>query len=219
MTEAGRLDLLGIDPQGRWTVIEIKRGSVSRDTIAQGLNYASVIASASEDQIRTLLADQLAARNLSLGVLLKERDAIDSLDPDQREVALAVVGIGRSPGIERISSFFAKRSTVLVSIICFEAFKLNDGSLVLAREVAETPKDTRTAERHAAIPASDVLELAQLWDRTPIRAHLPSRDWTRAVPENMENKYHVHVSREPRHYVVYRLGSARTWLSQTVPQC
>lgn len=100
-TEAGRLDLLGIDPQGRWTIIEVKRDAVSRDTIAQGLDYASVIATLSEAEIRALLADQLASRNLSLDELLKERDAIESLDPEQREITLAVVGTGRSPGLER----------------------------------------------------------------------------------------------------------------------
>ena len=160
-TEAGRLDLLGIDPQGRWTVIEIKRGTVSRDTIAQGLDYASVIGSASEDQIRALLADQLAARKLSLDTLLKERDAMDSLDPAEREVALVAVGSGRSPGLERMSSFFTSRSTLPLSIICFDAFKLNDGGVVLAREVAETPKEKQTTERQPAIPPSAVVELAR----------------------------------------------------------
>lgn len=159
-TEAGRLDLLGIDPQGRWTIIEIKRGTVSRDTIAQGLDYASVIATLSEDEIRALLADQLAGQNLSLDALLKERDAIESLDPKQREVALAVVGTGRSPELERMSSFFAKRSTVSLSIICFDAFELSDGRLVLAREVTESAKTSQVVKRGPAIPTSEVVELA-----------------------------------------------------------
>jgi hypothetical protein len=161
-TEAGRLDLLGIDPQGRWIIVEIKRGTVSRDTIAQGLDYTSVIATISEDEIRTLLADQLASRNLSLDALLKERDAIESLDPEQREVALAVVGTGRSPGLERMSSFFAKRSTVPLSIICFDAFKLSDGRLVLAREVTESAKNVSSSNKSgSAIPTSEVVELAR----------------------------------------------------------
>jgi RecB family endonuclease NucS len=32
--EGGRLDLLAIDPQGRWTIIEIKRGTLRREAIA-----------------------------------------------------------------------------------------------------------------------------------------------------------------------------------------
>jgi Endonuclease NucS C-terminal domain len=220
-TEAGRLDLLGIDPQGRWTVIiEIKRGTVSRDTIAQGLDYASVIGTASEDQMRALLADQLAARKLSLDTLLKERDAIDSLDPAEREVALIVVGTGRSPGLERMSSFLTSRSTVPLSIICFDAFKLNDGGVVLAREVAETPKEKQTTERQPAIPPSAVVELARSSENwTGIRADLSGRDESRAIPENMENKHHVHLSREPGHNAFYRMGAAGTWPIKNVAQC
>jgi Endonuclease NucS C-terminal domain len=159
-TEAGRLDLLGIDPQGRWTIIEIKRGTVSRDTIAQGLDYTSVIATLPEDEIRALLADQLASRNLSLDTLLEERDAIESFDPEEREVALALVGTARSPGLERMSSFFARRSTVPLSIICFDAFELSDGRIVLAREVTESAETSKSVGPRAAIPTSDVVELA-----------------------------------------------------------
>src|SRR5436190_15122418 len=42
--EGGRLDLLGVDPQGLWTVVEIKRGLLYRDTVAQALDYASSVA-------------------------------------------------------------------------------------------------------------------------------------------------------------------------------
>src|SRR5439155_3520486 len=48
-----------------------------------------------------------------------------------------------------------------LSIICFDAFKLNDGGIVLAREVAETPKEKQTTERQPAIPPSAVVELAR----------------------------------------------------------
>src|SRR5690349_17857762 len=42
--EAGSLDLLGLDVQGRWVVIELKRGQVHRDTVAQALDYAACVA-------------------------------------------------------------------------------------------------------------------------------------------------------------------------------
>ena len=42
--EGGILDLLCVDVQGRATVIEIKRGKLIRETVAQGLDYAASIA-------------------------------------------------------------------------------------------------------------------------------------------------------------------------------
>ena len=40
-TEGGPLDLLGIDQNGRLTVFELKRGTLTRDAVAQSLDYAS----------------------------------------------------------------------------------------------------------------------------------------------------------------------------------
>src|SRR5688500_4648047 len=42
--EGGIIDLLALDPQGRWVVIEVKPGTLYREVIAQALDYASCIA-------------------------------------------------------------------------------------------------------------------------------------------------------------------------------
>src|SRR5690242_4937243 len=49
--DAGPLDLLAIDPQGRWVIVEIKRGAVRRDAIAQVLDYASCLATMPYEQL------------------------------------------------------------------------------------------------------------------------------------------------------------------------
>ena len=41
-TEGGPLDLLGVDGDGRLVVFELKRGTLSRDAVAQVIDYASV---------------------------------------------------------------------------------------------------------------------------------------------------------------------------------
>ena len=40
-TEGGPLDLLGVDSDGRLAVFELKRGTLSRDAVAQIIDYAS----------------------------------------------------------------------------------------------------------------------------------------------------------------------------------
>ena len=40
-TEGGPLDLLGVDSDGKLAVFELKRGTLSRDAVAQIIDYAS----------------------------------------------------------------------------------------------------------------------------------------------------------------------------------
>ena len=42
-TEGGPLDLLGVDGDGRLVVFELKRGTLSRDAVAQVIDYASYL--------------------------------------------------------------------------------------------------------------------------------------------------------------------------------
>jgi len=39
--DGGPADLIAIDPQGRWVVVEIKRSSNHRQDVAQALDYAA----------------------------------------------------------------------------------------------------------------------------------------------------------------------------------
>ncbi len=92
--EGGRLDLLAIDTQGRWVVIEIKKGTLYRETIAQVLDYASCIATISEEELRSKLDIYLGHRDTSLDVVLDQRDALTALDTEQRDLAMIIVGTG-----------------------------------------------------------------------------------------------------------------------------
>jgi len=58
-TEGGVVDLLAVDPQGRWILIEIKRDRLYRDTLAQALDYASCIATMSAEELRDKVRDYL----------------------------------------------------------------------------------------------------------------------------------------------------------------
>jgi hypothetical protein len=53
--------LLGVDPQGLWTVVEIKRGHLYRDTVAQALDYASSISTMPVEKLREIVERQAGA--------------------------------------------------------------------------------------------------------------------------------------------------------------
>lgn len=54
-TEGGPLDLLGVDEDGRLVVFELKRGTLTRDAVAQVLDYASDLADSDAERVTRLI--------------------------------------------------------------------------------------------------------------------------------------------------------------------
>jgi hypothetical protein len=50
-TAGGPLDLLGVDEDGRLVVFELKRGTLTRDAVAQAIDYASYLADLEADEL------------------------------------------------------------------------------------------------------------------------------------------------------------------------
>ena len=53
-TDGGPMDLLGVDQDGRLTVFELKRGTLTRDAVAQSLDYASDLEAYEFERLVTL---------------------------------------------------------------------------------------------------------------------------------------------------------------------
>ena len=145
--DAGRLDLLCVDLQGRCTVVEVKRGRLLRETVAQALDYAGCIA-----QLPT--ADLVAAARAYIGGRESEHPGVRSLLATQdealpREVQIVVVGLDSEPGLERLVTYLGTTYGVPIRAINFEVFDLADGSKVLVREAKESATPARAPESAA----------------------------------------------------------------------
>lgn len=145
-TDGGPLDLIALDPQGRWAVIEIKRGKLNRQTIAQVVDYASCIAEMSEETLRERLSIYLKERGIDLDKLLEERQASQALLPHQREVVLFIVGTSKEPNLDRMTAYLATRYSIPLTVITLQTFRQPDGSLVLAREISEQELQQSSSE-------------------------------------------------------------------------
>ena len=55
-TDSGVLDLLGVDADGRLVVFELKRETLTRDAVAQIINYCSYLESLTEADLATYIA-------------------------------------------------------------------------------------------------------------------------------------------------------------------
>ena len=158
--KGGRLDLLAIDPQGRWVIIEIKRDILRRDIIAQVLDYASSLYELSDIDLRNKVDKYLESHNKKLDDILEHRDAFDSLNPENRDFVFFVIGTGKQPGLERISNYLSQQFNFPISIITFQIFETSDGKKILAREVTESEvKLTETKKK--TVTVENVISLAQ----------------------------------------------------------
>jgi Holliday junction resolvase-like predicted endonuclease len=151
--EGGQLDLLALDPEGRWVVIELKSGAVRRDTIAQALDYASCVATMPYNDLSQKVNAYLKTQGTSLQGLLGGEGAEE--DAESREVVMFVVGTGRDPGLERMAEYLSGTFGVPINVVSYEVFELEDGQRVLVRELTESegrpPVVRRTVEEICAL--------------------------------------------------------------------
>ena len=141
---AGRLDVLCVDQQGRLVVIEIKRATLIRDTIAQAIDYASVISAWSAEEVGTLLRDEVKSKypgHPGIAALLESPGDDSSMD-----VEIVIVGCGTDASVDRMIEFLSARFSVPIRAVTFDVFTLADGQRVLVR-------DERDQETGAAVAA------------------------------------------------------------------
>ena len=147
----GRLDLLAVDSQDRWVVIEIKPGVLDSGALAQALYYASSIARLDADELYGKLEPRLSdfgdAERLSATV--KQQLAGEE---EGREIAVLVVGAGIHPGLERMNEFLG-RFGVPISVVSFEVFELDGGPRLLIREVLDEPTKPPPPRRRFTVEA------------------------------------------------------------------
>lgn len=132
-----RLDLLALDTQGRWVVIEIKKEMLLRETITQVLDYTACLSTMSEEEVIEKINPRSIGKSQSLRELLSERDALDSLSPKNRELSMIIIGTGKVPGLDSMVSFLTERFSVPLSVITFNVFQSESGSQMLVRELNE----------------------------------------------------------------------------------
>ena len=154
-TEGGPLDLLGVDEDGRLVVFELKRGTLSRDAVAQVIDYASYLDSLDDDSLSQHIAGYSGHGGIDkiddFGEWYSENirgDGLESLRP----VRMYLVGLGVDDRTERMVNFLAKSSRMDISLLTFYGYNYGDKTL-LARQV-------RVSEPEPVKPTTGVVELA-----------------------------------------------------------
>lgn len=134
-TAGGPLDLLGMDEDGRLVVFELKRGSLTRDAVAQAIDYASYLADLESDEL---------CRHIETNAGKGGTERIEDFskwyqNQFQRPVAdigpprVVLVGLGADDRSKRMVAFLA-RCDLDISLITFHGFRHAEHTL-LARQV------------------------------------------------------------------------------------
>ena len=214
--EGGPLDLLAIDQQDRWIVIELKRARLYRDAITQALDYASSIAQMDSEDLEELLRSGLAALGDADELASAVRRQLDGED-GPREVAVLLAGLGADAGLERIVAHLGGYG-IPISIVTFEAFEVQDGPRLLIREVTEEQTESRPRRPRRSV--DEILDLArdagveaefERFLRMSREAGLVPRPYTSAVmiaPPTARNRY-LMLARPERGGIHMHAGPAK----------
>ena len=164
-----------MDADGRLAVFELKRGTLSRDAVAQIIDYASDL----DDLELDALADRIAEGSGAHGT--KEIEdfqewyglqfgELESLKP----LRLFLVGLGVDGRTERMVRFLANNSEMDISLLTFHGFD-QDGKTLLAKQVevnaTEEVRSTKRRRRRSKAERQEIVdekrrkaEVADLFD-------------------------------------------------------
>ncbi len=134
-TPGGPLDLLGVDEDGRLIVFELKRGTLTRDAVAQLIDYASFLSTLNPDELSTHISDRSGKLGIekidNFSEWYQEQFAKNLFEiPNPR---LFLVGLGVDERTRRMVSFLAD-SEIDISLITFHGFQ-DDEKIILAKQV------------------------------------------------------------------------------------
>ena len=134
-TDGGFLDLLGIDEDGALIVFELKKGLMSRDAVAQIIDYASFL----DDLDKGTLFKHISDRSGSGGIEKIDFESwyqeqfSGNLDALNDPPKMVLVSLGVDTKTKRMVNYLSKTG-VDISLITFYSFKKGD-QIFLARQV------------------------------------------------------------------------------------
>lgn len=188
-TITGFLDLLGIDEDGNLVVFELKKGTLTREAVAQSIDYASWLAGMTKES----LTQHIAERSGTGGI-----EKITDFDAWYQEMypnspggyvgrpRIVLVGLGADERTERMTSYLAQ-SNLDISLITFYCFQKGNDVLLAKHVNVEAPKTegsghvkyTKTAnlesltELAIKIGSKPILDSAASY----LRDTLPAYEW------------------------------------------
>ena len=159
-TDGGPLDLLGLDAQGRWVLIEIKRDRLRREVLSQAIDYASCLAAMVPQDLFAQCDAYLSSRSKpAVADLLRQR-GVTASGEEGLEPVIYLVGTGIDPGLTRMVDYLAGNTSMSIRLVTFSVFVGHADDLIVTRELHEVDRPTATATptTGSSVPTLDELQ-------------------------------------------------------------
>lgn len=156
ITRSGPLDLLAVDKSGNLTVIELKRGQIPREALAQAIDYASDVASWSIDKIGEICAKYTGE---SLEDVLSESfpdTDLESLAINEAQ-RIILVGFTIEASLERMIEWLSGGYGVGINAVNLKYIRTSSGNEILTRTsiISEQLEEARVKTKKFTVSMSD----------------------------------------------------------------
>ena len=149
-TAGGPLDLLGVDRDGRLAVFELKRGTLTRDAVAQVIDYGSWLEQTDVETLATLITEKSGSSGIEeiddVGEWYSQRfeETLESLKP----VRMILVGLGVDASARRMVDFLHVRGAD-IALYTFYGY-IHAGATLLAKQVEMAPPEVSEGPTRAS---------------------------------------------------------------------
>ena len=170
-TPVGYPDLLGVDGDGRLVVFELKRGTLTREAVAQLLDYGSFLESLNEGDVAALIARESGNHGVTKIDNFEEwyKERTDKPLEHLRPLRMVLVGLGADDRARRIVEFL--QGGLDISVVTLHGFR-HEGATLLATHTGVTktrpapaPPRPSPEELIASLAARAAdLRISDVWD-------------------------------------------------------
>ncbi len=146
----GRIDLLGLAPDGSLMLVEIKRDRTPREVVAQALDYAAWVEKLKPEQVDAIYGKFAPGRSLAEDFKVRFGYALDEDTLNQNHQIIIVAG-SIDESTERIVQYLNDRD-IPINVLCFQVFSIGTEQLLSRTWLLDEISTQATASSAVAGP-------------------------------------------------------------------
>ena len=156
MSKSGPIDLLGVDKSGNLVIIELKRGTLPREALAQAIDYASGVAEWSVEKLTEIVSEYCDKTLAEIFADTFPDVDIENLNFNSTQ-RIVLVGLAIESSLERMIEWLSDGFDVNINAVVLSYINTISGDELLAKTsiISEELEKERVQKKRYKIPMSD----------------------------------------------------------------